>query len=224
MPKEKIHIAIAEDQHLFRESLHALLSIQVNIRILLEEDNGKTFLEKIKAMELLPDIALIDINMPGLNGMELTEILRSDFPAIKVIILSVYKQDRLIAKMINSGACAYLNKNCDAAELFTAIDSVHKNGFYMTGEVLHAIRQTTSQTIKKIKGFNAVLEELTKREKEILELICKEYNSAEIADKLYLSIRTVEGHRNNLLLKTNSKNTAGLVMFALKHDLFQLLL
>lgn len=219
---EKIIIAIAEDQRLFRESLNALISTEERFSIIVEEENGNLFIEKIKALDTLPHIALIDLNMPVLNGVELTKILHRDFPSIKVIILTIYMQDRLIAKMINSGACAYLSKNCNVDELFSALDIVSKNGLYMTSQVLKSIQSAASKVNNNFNRFDNTQTELTKREKEVLELICKEYSSSEIADKLYLSIRTVEGHRNNLLLKTQCRNTAGLILFAIKHNLFDL--
>jgi DNA-binding NarL/FixJ family response regulator len=125
--------------------------------------------------------------------------------------------------MINAGACAYLNKNCDAAELITAINTVHQTGFYINTETLRAIQNAAAYRSKAIKSIDAIPIELTNREKEILQLICKEFNNAEIAERLSLSIRTVEGHRNNLLLKTGCRNTAGLVLFAVKYGIFEIL-
>ncbi|WP_442588142.1 response regulator [Pedobacter sp. AW31-3R] len=215
---QKINIAIAEDQHLFRESLHALLLSEKRFDVVMKEENGLLFLEKLKTADELPHIALIDLNMPGMNGIELTKILQDDFPGINVIILSSYTQDRIIGKTISSGACAYLNKNCDADELFTAIDAVYKNGLYLTREVLRSVQAASGQT-KNFTLLENRMSQITKREKEILQLICQEYNNAEIAEKLFLSIRTVEGHRNNLLLKSECRNTAGLVLFAIKHGI-----
>ena len=218
----KINIAIAEDQHLFRESLDALLSTENRFNVIAKEENGKLFLEKMYNLNQLPHIALIDLNMPDMNGMDLTKIVHKEFPAIKVIILSMYRQDRLIAKMIQSGACAYLNKNCDADELFKSIDLVYKDGLYLTSQTLSAIQNSSVKTTKDLEVFQQLTVRLTKREIEILDLICKELNNIEIAKKLYLSVRTVEGHRTNLLMKTECRNTAGLVLFAIKHGLLQL--
>lgn len=216
-----IKIAIVEDQLLFRQSLATLIKSYQEFELIAEAGNGKSFLEIIKMLPQLPDVALVDMNMPEINGVELNTILHRHYPAIKVIALSVYSQERFITKMIDAGACGYLLKNCDTLELVNAIHTVQKNGFYLTGYTLDAIRNAAQYRNRSITNINHIPIELTNREQEILQLICSEYNNAEISEKLFLSIRTVEGHRNNLLLKTGCRNTAGLVLFAVKHNLFE---
>ena len=218
---EKIRIALVEDQHLFRQSLSALIKTIDTYELVAEAADGPTFLTLCEQVIPLPDIAIIDMNMPGITGIELNDILREQYPSIKVIVLSVHMQVRLISKMINAGACAYLNKNCDASELVTAINTVHQAGFYINAVTLKAIQQAAHYRNKTIKNIDAIPIELTNREKEILKLICKECSNAEIAEKLYLSIRTVEGHRNNLLQKTGCRNIAGLVLFAVKYGIIE---
>jgi DNA-binding NarL/FixJ family response regulator len=216
-----IKIGIVDDHNLFRQSLIALLQMESSLELIVEASGGPLFLEKIKQPERLPEIVLIDIDMPEMNGITLNEILKNTYPQIKVIILSVHAQERLIATMISAGASAYLLKNCDKDEFINAIQSVYKHGFYMSKEVFSAMQGTKKNT-KPLKNINAIPVELTNRETEVLRLICGELSTAAIAEKLFLSIRTVEGHRNNLLLKTGCTNTAGLVLFAVRHGIFNL--
>lgn len=218
-----IRIAVVDDQNIFRQSLALLINSVPNFKLIADAGNAGDFLEALKTMSPLPQVLLLDMNMPGMNGMELNEVLRLNYPDIKVVILSVHAEERLIAKMISAGASAYLIKNCDKEELITAINTVHHTGFYINKQTLLSIQNTTSQHNKSIKKFHTVFIELTNREQEVLGLICKEYNSIEIAEKLFLSVRTVEGHRNSLLLKTQSRNTAGLVLYAVKHQLIELI-
>ncbi len=217
---ENINIAIAEDQKLFRQSLAALIAGVPTFRLTAETDNGNDFLDKLKIAATMPDIALIDMDMPGMNGIQLNLMLHKHYPGIRVIILSVHTQQRLIFKMIEAGACAYLAKNCDKDELILAINTVHTTGFYMNSDALKAIRDASAH--KGIKNMTALDDELTTREKEILQLVCRQYSNAEIAAELFLSVRTVEGHRNNLLLKTGCRNTAGLVLYAIRHGIFDI--
>ena len=220
---EKIRIAVVDDQNIFRQSLAILLNAVPNFELIADAEGGYAFLEILKQLPQPPDVLLLDMNMPGMNGIELNEILQGEYPQIKVIVLSVHTQERLISKMIAAGASAYLVKNCDKEELITAVNTVYNTGFYINRQTLIAIQNAPAQRNKPIKDFDALPFELTNREKEVLKLICNEYGSSEIAEKLFLSVRTVEGHRNNLLLKTQSRNTAGLVLFAIKHQLVELI-
>jgi len=170
----------------------------------------------------LPDIAIIDMDMPGMNGIELNTVLHQQYTRIKVIVLSVHVQPLLITQMINAGAAAYLAKNCDKSELITAIETVYKTGFYFNPGVLTALRESANYRAQTQKNISNIPVKLTSREKQVLELICKEYSNAEIGEQLFLSTRTIEGHRNNLINKAGCRNTAGLVLFAIKYSLFQL--
>jgi DNA-binding NarL/FixJ family response regulator len=189
----------------------------------MEADNGNDFLANLKKMELLPDIVLMDMEMPGMDGMELNEALHQQYPSIKVIVLSVHDSERLMARMIQAGACGYLFKNCNKEELINAIRNVFNNGFYITPTVLKAIQSPAANAKGTLTNMQSIPIDLSQREREVLLLICEEYSNAEIAEKLFISIRTVDGHRNNLLAKTGCHNTAGLVLFAVKHRVFKVL-
>lgn len=215
-----IRIALIDDQKLFRQSLATLITGVPDFELVMEAENGNDFLEKLGSRPEMPNIALMDMQMPGMDGIELNTVLHKQHPLIRVIVLSVHANERLIARMIEAGASGYLVKNCDKEELITAIQTVFKSGFYINNDVLKAIQHSAMQKNKPIKNVNAVPVELSAREKEVLALICQEYSNAEIAEKLFISIRTAEGHRNNLLAKTGCRNTAGLVLFAVKYNLF----
>jgi DNA-binding NarL/FixJ family response regulator len=216
-----IKIAIADDHTLFKAGVIELLQGQPDMQLLFETQNGKAFIEYILA-EAIPDIALIDLEMPGMNGMELTAYLHNNFPSIKVIIVSAYNYERYIAKLIESGASAFLSKSVTTAILFEAIRHTWQYGFYMTETAFKAM-QKTSFSQKAYNTVNHIPVELTAREKEVLQLICRELTNQEIAERFSVSVRTIEGHRNNLLLKTGCRNTAGLVLFAIRHGFIEVL-
>ena len=217
-----ISIALVEDQELFRNGLAALVRSVPGFVLQHEAANGKIFMEQLQTVTVLPDIALIDMHMPEMNGVELNKILQEKYPSIKVIVLSVYDQERFIGKMIEAGACGYLTKNCEINELITAVKTTYTTGFYFNQATLQAMRKASHYKAGEIKSLSNIAITLTDREKDVLILLCQEFTNAEIGEKLFISTRTVEGHRNNLILKTGCRNTAGLVIFAIKNDLFDI--
>jgi len=217
-----IKIVVVEDQQLFREGLIALLNKEPNFEILFEAEHGQDCLNKLKVTNQLPEIAIIDLEMPVMNGIELNAHIQLHYPNIKVIMLSGHAKERLIAKMIQEGASGYLFKNCERQELINAIYTTSEKGFYINDEVLKAI-QSNAQKMRMHKTADHLDLEFTQRELEVLQLLCKEMSNAEIAEQLFISPRTVEGHRNNLILKSGSKNIAGLVVFAIKNNYFDVI-
>lgn len=219
---DEILISLVDDQLLFRSGLASLIRSVEGFTLLSEAENGKVFIEQLEVGSTLPHIALIDMEMPEMNGVELNAVLQKKYPSVKVLVLSTYNQDRFIGKMIETGACGYLTKNCEIDELVTAINATHKNGFYFNQDMLAAMRKTAQHKTADIKNLNNIAIELTEREKEILGLICQELSNIEIGKRLFISPRTVEGHRNSLLQKTGCRNTAGLVIFAIKNYFFHI--
>lgn len=215
--ENKIKIILADDEELFRKGIYFLLQREPNIEIIFEASNGSELVEHLKTATELPDIIMMDLKMPLLNGVEATKLIHKDFPAIRVIALTSYNTKSFIANMINVGAASYLVKNATPQDMLMTINEVARKGFYYSESVMEVIHQD----ILSNSSSKTILDDdfLTLREKEILELICKQYSSAEIADRLCLSARTVDGHRNNLLLKTESKNVAGLVVFAIQNKI-----
>lgn len=219
---EKIRIAIVDDQQLFRQGLAALINDVGELELVMEAETAKELLDKLKQTDALPDVLLMDMKLPDLNGSELNVILHKEFPAVKVIVVSMFDQERFIYRMIEAGACGYLAKNCDKQELITAITTTVKSGFYFNYSTMKAMRNAALYKSQSVRNINNIPIELTEREEEVLKLICIENTNAEIAEKLFLSIRTVDGHRNNLLAKTGCKNTAGLVVFAIRYGFFEI--
>lgn len=212
-----IHIGIADDQLLFRKGIIALINGFNQMQVVLEAENGKDLLEKLEQHANGLQVVLLDLSMPEMNGLETMQQLRHHFPAVKVIVLSVHADDKFIIRMLELGANGYLVKNAQPAEVEQAINTVVTNDFYLNDQTLSAMRKGMQGGKQKISLDAAG--NLTNREKEVLSLICKEYTTAEIAARLFISERTVDGHRNNLLLKTGTRNTAGLVIFAIKNRL-----
>lgn len=217
-----IRIVIADDQNLFREGLANLLNAQDQFELVAQAENGKVLLEKIAALDSPPDIALIDMNMPEMNGVELNAALRQQYPAVKVIVLSVHGEERYMSKMIEAGACGYLKKNCDTQELLDTINNTHNLGFYFNKDTVMAMRNAAKHRNQGIQNINSIPISLTEREVLILTMICDEFTNMEIAERLFISNRTVDGHRTNLLSKTGCKNTAGLVIFAIRYGIYEI--
>ena len=212
-----IKIALVDDEVLFRKGISFLLQREDNMDILFEASNGEELLTHLNNDEIKPDIIIMDLKMPVLNGVEATKIIRKSFPEIKIIALTSYDTKSFIANMIQVGAVAYLIKNTTPKDLIYTINQVEKKGFHYNQNVL----QTIQETIISAKNSKGNLETgfLSPREIEILQLICQQKTTLEIAEHLYLSPRTVEGHRNNLLLKTESRNIAGLVVYAIQNEI-----
>lgn len=215
-----IKIALVDDEVLFRKGIAFLLQREDNIEIIFEASNGEELITNLNDNEIKPDIIVMDLKMPVLNGVEATKIIRKSYPDIKIIALTSYDTKSFIANMIQVGAVAYLIKNTTPKELIHTINEVAVKGFYYNENVLKTIEETIIST-KNSKG-HLETSFLSPREIEILQLICRQKTTSEIADHLFLSPRTVEGHRNNLLLKTESRNIAGLVVYAIQNEIASL--
>ena len=214
-----IKIAIADDEALFRKGMKLILDSYQTLQVDLEAENGLDLLEKLKHTEDLPDILLLDLKMPEMNGIEVAKVVQVKYPTLKTIVLSTHFSRAFIINMIELSAVAYLPKNSLPTEVVETIKAVYANGFYYNSEVLSIIRENIISKKKPKAQFSL---ELTTREKEVLQLICEQYSAPEIADKLFISPRTVDGHRNNLLLKLNCKNVAGLVVVALQQQIVEI--
>lgn len=218
---EKIKILLADDELLFRKGIAFLLEREQNIEIVFEASDGSEILDYLSTNKNYPDIILMDLKMPNLNGVEATKIIQKEYPEIKIIALTSYDSKSFINNMIQVGASSYLIKNATPTEMIFTINEVAKNGFYYNDSVLQTINDCIVPLPKNTKSsFDEDF--LTSREKEVLELICKQFNTQEIADKIFISPRTVEGHRTNLLLKTECKNIAGLVVYAIQNKIIDI--
>lgn len=218
--KETIKIILVDDEVLFRKGISFLLSKEKNIEVIFEASDGMELIEFLKGDNPKPDIIIMDLKMPLLNGIEATKIIRKDFSDIKIIALTSYDSKSFIANMIDVGAVSYLVKNATPQELFETINEVAAKGFFYSEYVLNIIQKDLISSRKMKCSFDSCF--ITSRELEVLQLICKQKSTIEIGEKLFISPRTVEGHRNNLLLKTESKNIAGLVVFAIQNSIVSL--
>lgn len=214
-----IKIAIADDELLFRQGLRAILSKHEDIEILFGASDGKDLINQIGQNREKPEIIITDLKMPEMDGVEATKIIRETYPDIKIIALTSYFSKPFIVNMIAIGAVAYLAKNSTPKLMVKTIREVHAKGFYYNEKVFDYIKDGHAKHVSKIKANNFNEVDFSKREMEVLELICQQLTTAEIAEQLFISPRTVEVHRNNLLLKADVKNVAGLVIYAIQHNL-----
>ena len=213
---DTIKIGLADDEELFRRGIAFILERESDFEVIFEAEDGQKLLDALEVANPLPDIVLTDLKMPTLNGIEATREVVKKYPSVKVIALTSYNTRAFIANMVDIGAAAFLVKNSNPKTVKHTIREVMKRGFYYNYQVMQIIHDEL-QGASHRTVINA--DELTSREKEVLQLICSQLTTQEIADKLFISPRTVEGHRNNLLHKTGSKNVAGLVLFAIRHNL-----
>jgi DNA-binding NarL/FixJ family response regulator len=214
-------IAIADDEALFRRGMRLILEDYPGMKVVLEAENGQDLLDKIRASDELPDVLLLDLKMPVMGGIEAAEVIRREFPSILIVVISSHFSKAFIINMIEIGASAYLGKNTAPDEVVETIRMVREKGFYYNTSVMAIIRENIMAPMQG-KYSRDLQVEITNREKEVLQLICEEYTTQEIADRLFLSVRTVDGHRNNLLSKLGCRNTAGLVVYALQNGLVKI--
>jgi DNA-binding NarL/FixJ family response regulator len=209
---EKIRIIITDDHQLFRNGLKILLNAFQEFEVTGEASNGEEFLRILKNTPA--DVVLMDINMPEMDGIEATRRGLKLCPAIDIIALSMYGEEEYYYKMVDAGAKGFLLKDSDISEVKEAILTVRKGGSYFSQELLYHVIQKIKHRENESKSAN-----LSKREKEILLKICEGLSNQEIAETLFISKRTVDKHMANLLGKTNSKNTASLILFAIRNKL-----
>lgn len=206
-----INIALVDDQNIFLEGLHSLIQTIEGFEVAGIALNGEEALKLVRDNEV--DVILLDISMPVLSGIDALEILKEKAPSVKVIMLSTHNDRGTIEKTIRNGADGYLLKNSSRVELEKAIKCVHEGGTYFMEEIKDVM-------MNSFRSDNVSTEiRLTPREIEVLNLICDELTTSEIAEKLFVSVNTVETHRKNLLHKTGSKNVIGLVKFALENKI-----
>lgn len=216
---QTIRLAIADDEVLIRRGLELIIRDFEGIELVMEAGNGQELLDQLEDMESLPDVVIMDMRMPVMNGVETAKKLTEAYSDIRIVVLSTYFSKAFVLNMLEIGAAAYLPKNTSPDEMEHTIRGVVEKGFYYNEEVMAFVRENLRKKKKpSLPGFEV---DLTKREREVLQLICEQYTNSEIAEKLFISTRTVEGHRNNLLQKLNCRNTAGLVAVAIQRNLIQ---
>ncbi|PWL30104.1 response regulator transcription factor [uncultured Roseivirga sp.] len=215
---DTVRIMLVDDHKMIREGIKTYLAEDESYKIVGEAENGIDCLEQLESLEV--DLVLSDLNMPEMDGLELAKELKSKFPDIKLIALTMMGESQHIKQMLAEGAMGYLLKNCGESEVKLAIQNVMMGGTYYSPEVTNIIMNNIRKVKTKSSSNVAMEMPLTDREKEVLRLILKEYSNQEIADELFISVRTVDAHKRNLLDKTGSKNVAGLVIYAVDRQLF----
>lgn len=215
--KEKIKIGLVDDQLLFRKGLRALIEDYKHIDIKLEAANGIEFFEELKKITEDIDVLILDVEMPEMDGLEVLKILQIKSPRIKTLVLTMHNEDELIYGLVKLGAKGFLPKNADIEEVIDAIDTLFINELYFSEEISKIL---IKNVVKKVDPkLTYTLSPLTEREKEIIKLICNEKSSKEIADALFISTRTVNSHKANIFEKTKAKNSAGLVIYAMRNGI-----
>lgn len=215
MSTTPVRVAIVDDQKLFRGGLNMILSEDPMIQVVFEAGNGKQFLQRL-AFEPV-EVVILDVEMPVMDGIETLKILNQQYPDIKVLMLTMHDSDRLINHLMQLGACGFLLKNEDPEVVRSAISRVASEGVFFRDYVSRALLKGSKQGQRK-QTFS-VEAKLTEREEEVLKLLCKEFTSKEIAEKLFISYRTVEGHRRSMQEKTGARNIVGLVLYAVERGI-----
>lgn len=219
MSKKKINVFLVDDHQIVRDGIKSLLLDSTEISITGEALNGKELMEKIGQAK--PDVILMDISLPDISGIELTRQITQFYPEIKIVILSMYTQEEFITNAIAAGAKGYLPKNTTQQELLNAIITVHNGKEYYNDTVSKIILENYISTVRKSKDTETEKDEenLSIREKQILKLYVEGMSNQQIADKLFISIRTVESHKNHIMQKLGVKSIVELVKYAIRNNI-----
>ncbi len=215
MGDDKIDILITDDHKLFRKGIIALLDDFDFIGQINEASNGSELMELLAVMKKLPEIILLDLRMPIMDGIEAQQKINDLYPDVKIIILTMEDDEQYILHLISEGVNGYLLKNADPDEMEKAILRVHENGYYFSEDISSLVLKNLNKKDKTEVVFNP---DFSERDLDVLKLICKEYTNAEIAEVFDVSIRTAEGYRQKLVDKAGAKNIAGLVILAIKYN------
>lgn len=213
---DTIKVAIADDHKIFRKGVILSLRPYQNIKFVLEAENGEELIQGVESAN--PDIILMDLKMPVKDGIETTKYLNKHFPSIRILILTMYEDERFVGHLMDSGANGYLLKSTDPEEIKQGILDVMRTGFYLNNFVNRVLIKKNYARQK----FNPNLKNeivISEREKEVLSLVCLEYTAQEIAQKMDISARTVEAIKDRLMERFGVKNSVGLVFFAMKNSL-----
>jgi DNA-binding NarL/FixJ family response regulator len=214
--EEKITIAITDDDALIVSLLEDYLQYRDGLEVVFTAHSGPELLLKLNIATILPKIILLDLKMEGMDGVEVTQRLKADFPSVKVIIISSHYQKTFMGFMLKTGASAFLPKGISPFELVGIIQAVNKLGYFFKEDQLEVLREQIPAKVPRPMLQNDAA--ISEREVEVLKYICEQKTAKEIGDLLHITQRTAEGHKNNLFVKTGAKNIAGLVIYAIQHN------
>ncbi len=213
----KIKIAVVDDHLLFRAGVVSLLKDHDQINVIIQASNGKELLSSLK--DNRPDVVLLDIQMPEMNGIQTTQALKELYPDMKIIILTMHNEDEFIYDLMSKGANGFIPKNKSMDTLLEAIYSVMERGYYYNDQITEALIKGNNGNIRALEYMAEV--SLTDREVEVVKLICAQKSNKEIAEILDISPRTVDTHKNNIFLKTGAKNVIGVALYAVQTKLIR---
>ena len=214
--KQPISVVLADDHEIFRDGMKLMLSKLPEFEIKGDASDGRELIKLVDALK--PDIVVTDIKMPLMDGVEATKYITKKYPQTGVIALSMFDEISLIVEMLEAGASGYLVKDCDKQEIKEAIERVHQQEQYYCRHTGNKLMQVMARNAKKDSKAGAPT--LSDKEKEIIDLICQQYTTKEIGEKLFMSPRTVEGYRLKILEKLEAKNTVGIVIAAIKYGIY----
>ncbi|MBN9349559.1 MAG: response regulator transcription factor [Chitinophagaceae bacterium] len=216
MSSEIIKVAIADDHQIFRKGVILSLKPYPNIQFLFEAENGDELIKGIERER--PDIVLLDLKMPVKDGIETTKYLNKNFPEVRILILTMFEDERFVGHLMEIGANGYLLKNTEPTEIRQALNDVMKNGFYLNNFVNRVLIKKNYAKQKFSPNLNSEIV-ISDKEKEVLSLVCMEFTAQEIAQKMDISPRTVEAIKDRLMERFGVKNSVGLVFYAMKNSL-----
>jgi DNA-binding NarL/FixJ family response regulator len=215
--RKPYRVAVVDDQQLFRKGMVSLIEEYKDFEVVLEAANGKELIDWIRNFK--PQVILLDVDMPIMNGIEVTEYLNKHFPDIKIIILTTYDDEDLIFHLAQKGAHGFLLKDSAVESVAEAIQTVMNDQRYFKDKISEKLMDAVVRSNKTFSLSGMQQSALSEREKEIVRLICKEHTTREIAALLNITPKTVEGHRENICQKIQARNVAGIVKYAVKHKL-----
>lgn len=212
---ERIKIAIVDDHKLVSKAIENMISSNLNFEVVMNCFNGEDFLNELKVATVIPEVVLMDINMPRKNGIETTLEVMAKYPDLKIIALTMEDNETTIISMLKAGAKGYLLKDMSPDILFDAINIVHEKGIFYTDIVTQSLLKIKTE----VKATLEINKSLKDRETEFIRLTCSELTYREIAEEMCVSPRTIDGYRDSIFVKLNVKSRVGIVLFAIKHNL-----
>ncbi len=213
----EINILIADDHTMFVDGMESILGGEKDFKVVGRSYDGPSVLEFLKQNKV--DLVLLDVNLPGMNGIEVCKEITTKYPESKVLAISMFNEESFVTEILNNGSKGYILKNTGRDELLKAIRTVAQGNSYFSGEVTEIIMKGLMNKRKSSSKSAVFFPKLSRREKEILKLIAQEFTTQEIADSLYISLKTVESHRASLLSKLNARNSVGLVRIAMENNM-----
>jgi DNA-binding NarL/FixJ family response regulator len=215
-----INILIADDHTMFVDGMESILKTEADLFVTGRSYDGPSVIDFLKSHKV--DLVLLDVNLPGMSGIEVCKEINANHSSVKVLAISMFNEESFVSEILNHGAKGYILKNTGRDELLKAIRTVAGGESYFSKDVTETIMKGLMNQRKASAKNSAFFPKLSRREKEVLKLIAQEFTTQEIADNLYISLKTVESHRSSLLSKLNARNSVGLVRIAMENNLLDL--